>query len=300
MRFPVNILEISKSRKQLLREQEQPLAIQILVEVDTPESLIEFSQALIQPRAAALVEPVLIQNDSMVELLDSADVVIVLVGSGLHATKVLVAEAKRTLTPVVALMDGDDLGSVPESIGLPDTDVLLCADASKAPLAQALGEWLIKHLPKKKLLLANNFPFIRRAVSMEYVKSTALQNAFVGGLVIVPGADLPVMTANQAKMILQIAAAYGETLGLRRSVELLGVVGGGLTMRSIARQAAGIVPALGWAMKGGIAYSGTIAMGYAAIAYFERGDCPGSLKNRFDDLFAKGLAPKDSENSTGG
>jgi len=299
MRVPVNILEISKSRTQLLKEREKPLAIQILVELDTPESLIEFSQALIQPQATALVEPVLIQDDSSAELLDSADVVIVLAGSGFRATKALVAEAKRALIPVVALMD-DDPTAWSESIGLPGTDVLFCTDDSKTSLAEVLGEWLIKHLPSKKLLLAHNFPFMRRAVSIEYVRSTARQNALVGGLVIVPGADLPVMTANQAKMILQIAAAYGETLGLRRSIELLGVIGGGLTMRSIARQAAGLVPALGWAVKGGIAYSGTLAMGYAAIAYFEKGDCPGSLKNRFDDLFAKGLASKDSGNSTGG
>jgi len=39
------------------------------------------------------------------------------------------------------------------------------------------------------------------------------------------------------------------------------------------------VPGFGWAIKGGIAYTGTIAMGMAAIAYFEDGaDLGGVVK----------------------
>ncbi len=38
-----------------------------------------------------------------------------------------------------------------------------------------------------------------------------------------------------------------------------------------ARQVAGLVPAVGWAVKAGVGYAGTWAMGMAAAEYFEHG-----------------------------
>jgi len=82
---------------------------------------------------------------------------------------------------------------------------------------------------------------------------------------------MPIMTANQAKMLMQIAAAFGQRLGPERIKELAAIVGGAFVLRTVARQALGFVPVLGWAVKGGIGYGGTIAMGMASIAYFEQG-----------------------------
>jgi len=56
-----------------------------------------------------------------------------------------------------------------------------------------------------------------------------------------------------------------------RIPEILAVVGAGLGFRTVAREALGFVPGLGWAIKGGIAYVGTKALGKAATAYFEQG-----------------------------
>ena len=82
---------------------------------------------------------------------------------------------------------------------------------------------------------------------------------------------MPLMTANQIKMILQIAAAYGQPLGPERVLELLGVLVNAFIFRNISRQIAGFVPALGWAVKGTMGYLGTQAIGRAAIEYFEGG-----------------------------
>ena len=96
-----------------------------------------------------------------------------------------------------------------------------------------------------------------------------MQNAGIGMVALIPGADMPVMTLNQAKMVLQIAAAYGQKLGRERAMELLCVVGGGFACRTLARQLVSVVPAFGWVVKGGVGFAGTIAMGCATIAYFE-------------------------------
>ena len=83
--------------------------------------------------------------------------------------------------------------------------------------------------------------------------------------------DMPIMTANQAKMVLQIAAAYGHPLSADRVKEIAGVIAGGFVFRGVSRQLAGVIPALGWAVKGTMGYVGTQAIGHAAIEYFEGG-----------------------------
>src|SRR5215213_1607659 len=98
--------------------------------------------------------------------------------------------------------------------------------------------------------LAKGYPPFRRAVCEEITRNNARQNAVIGALPI-PGADMPVMTANQARMVLNLAAGFG--------------------LRALSRQAVKFVPVGGWAASAVIAYAGTVAMGRSTILYFERG-----------------------------
>ena len=119
--------------------------------------------------------------------------------------------------------------------------------------------------------LAQLLPSIRRTYCDHVVLTNAGQNGVIGVVVIIPGADMPAMTANQIRMVLKIAHAYGEELTIDRAVEILSVVGVGFVLRMVARQALDFVPGFGWAVKGAVGFSGTIALGQAAIAYFESG-----------------------------
>ena len=118
--------------------------------------------------------------------------------------------------------------------------------------------------------LGRAYPLFRKAACEEVIRKNARQNAVIGALPI-PGADMPVMTANQARMVLHIAAAYGEELSLERARELVGVVAAGFGLRALARQFAKLIPIGGWAAAAGIGYAGTVAMGRATVLYFERG-----------------------------
>ena len=118
--------------------------------------------------------------------------------------------------------------------------------------------------------LAKGYPAFRWTVCEEIIRNNARQNAVIGALPI-PGADMPVMTANQARMVLNIAAAFGEELSMERAKELLGVLAAGFGLRALSRQAVKLVPVGGWAASAVIAYSGTVAMGRSSILYFERG-----------------------------
>jgi uncharacterized protein (DUF697 family) len=119
--------------------------------------------------------------------------------------------------------------------------------------------------------LAARLPVLREAVVDAIVRRFARQNGVLGVAIFIPGADFPVLTLNQLRMVFRIAAAHGEQIDRERIPELLAVVGAGLGFRTVAREALGFVPGLGWAIKGGIAYVGTKALGKAATAYFEQG-----------------------------
>jgi uncharacterized protein (DUF697 family) len=118
--------------------------------------------------------------------------------------------------------------------------------------------------------LAKAYPALRRAACERIIRQNARQNAVVG-LLPIPGADMPVMTANQARMVLHIAAAYDVELSFQRARELLGVLAAGLGLRALTRQVVKVVPVGGWLASAAIGYAGTIAMGRSAMLYFERG-----------------------------
>ncbi len=131
--------------------------------------------------------------------------------------------------------------------------------------------WIVDALDDDYLVpLAKGYPVFRRTVCEQIVRKNARENAVIGALPI-PGADMPVMTANQGRMVLNIAAAYGEELSLERARELLGVLGAGFGLRALTRQVVKLIPFGGWAAAAAIGYAGTVAMGRATVLYFERG-----------------------------
>ena len=159
------------------------------------------------------------------------------------------------------------------------SEPIVLTNEAKARLDVRMGQWIASACTDARLAFALAFPFVRRPLSVEAVYATSAQNAGVGLVIFIPGADMPIMTLNQAKMLLQIAAAYGKPLDEDRVKELACVVGGAFACRSIARQLVAIVPAAGWAVKAGIGYAGTFAMGKAAIEYFEGGGEVAGLAN---------------------
>ncbi|MBA3611294.1 MAG: DUF697 domain-containing protein, partial [Rubrobacter sp.] len=152
-----------------------------------------------------------------------------------------------------------------------DPDEVLLSTITEQAIRDELAPAIVRALDEDYLVpLAKGYPLLRQAVCEWLVRNNAQENAFIGALPI-PGADMPVMTANQGRMVLQIAAAYGEKLSMERARELIGVLAAGFGMRALARQVVKIVPVGGWAASAALGYAGTIALGRATILYFERG-----------------------------
>ena len=158
-----------------------------------------------------------------------------------------------------------------------DLYAVVCASSPDA-LPSKLAKWLSGHV-ENNIALAANFAFCREAVVDSLMGACAVENAAVGAISFIPGSDFPLMTASQAKLALDIAAAYGCGLHPSRAAELAGVVGLGLVYRSVARTAAGLVPGFGWALKGAMGYAGTVATAKAVQARFEAEGKLGERRN---------------------
>ena len=268
--MPVDIRALYDAGKRLKEDRERPVRIAVLVEVDAPDSLVEAARHELHPKTAnGIVDVSVIEPGSVLRVDSKADAAIVLIGSGSHAGATLQELRARAIpTAVVALRE--ERGVLARLLGHPENDTIVGTDASEV-IRGPLAGWAMTRLEKLRTPLGHNFEFVRRSVAKEIVKAAAWQNAVIGVVVFIPGADMPLMTLNQGRMLLQIAAAYGQSLDTERIKELGAVVAGGFLLRTFAREMVGLVPGFGWAVKGGIAYSGTMAMGTAAITYFEEG-----------------------------
>jgi uncharacterized protein (DUF697 family) len=172
--------------------------------------------------------------------------------------------ARRARVPVIAVVAGP-VGDAPIPYVLA-TDVVPVKAGQGFRLetiAQALGE--------HGAPLAGRVPLLRRAVAEQLVESFARKNGLVGAAVFIPGADFPLLALNEIRLMLRLAQAYGEEAGVERLPELVATVGAGLGLRALARELLGFVTVAGWALKGGVAYGGTRALGEAARARFELG-----------------------------
>jgi uncharacterized protein (DUF697 family) len=174
--------------------------------------------------------------------------------------------AHKARVPIVAVLAGPGLDDhVPYVLA---TDVVK-TEAGAGFDVDEIARVVAVKLVEEGTPLAARLPVLRDAVVDLLVERFARVNGTVGALVFIPGADMPLITLNQIRMVLRIAHAHGVGVGQERAPEVLAVLGSGFALRTLARQAVGIVPFAGWAVKAGIAYGGTKALGEAAKRYYE-------------------------------
>jgi uncharacterized protein (DUF697 family) len=172
--------------------------------------------------------------------------------------------ARRSRVPIVVVAFDDS--TLPYVLA---TDVVRVGPGERMPVDR-IAAAVAARLGGSGAPLAGRLPALRGAVCDRIVGSFARKNGIVGAAVFVPGADLPVLALNQVRMLLLLDQAYGLELDPReRLPEILATVGAGLGLRTIARELLDFLPVAGWAVKGGVAYAGTRALGEAAVRRLE-------------------------------
>lgn len=195
---------------------------------------------------------------------DAAVLVRVLGGAPTEEDERKLREAKRAKVPVVAVQTGTEVFDVPYVLA---TDVVTCRPGAGFPVEE-IAAAVAARLGEGGTALAARLPVVRKQVCDGMIERFSRQNGIVGAAFFVPGADFTVLTLNQIRLVLRLAAAHGVEVDQNRLPEVLATLGAGFGFRALARQVLGVIPVAGWVVKGGIAYAGTRALGEAAQFYF--------------------------------
>jgi uncharacterized protein (DUF697 family) len=154
--------------------------------------------------------------------------------------------------------------------------------------------------PERRVGLARQIPALRPRVFSALIDETARANAgyalSTGLAEIIPLLDIPlaigdmvVLSKNQLMMSYRIALAAGKTGQPRELIgEIIGVLGGGLIFRQLARQLVGLFPVIGLVPKVAVAYGGTWAIGRAVVLWATEGRT--LTAGRLRQLSREGLA----------
>lgn len=178
--------------------------------------------------------------------------------------------AQRNMRKAEVILTVSDAAIAPSGKAVEDVGEIPLPPPGAVSIEE-LAPRIVKALDEEYLVpVAKAYPPLRRAACERVIRKNARENAVIG-LLPIPGADMPVMTANQARMVLHLAAAYGEELSFQRARELVGVLAAGFGLRALTRQVVKVVPVGGWATAAAIGYAGTVAMGRSTMLYFERG-----------------------------
>jgi uncharacterized protein (DUF697 family) len=157
---------------------------------------------------------------------------------------------------------------------------------AREPLRTRFFPHLVESARGVEIAVGRNLPVLRETVAAKLTRDAAnnalkvaLASAVVDhiplvGIVLGPFAsagDMVAITGIQVMLMLHIEAAYGQDPDMQRTWQLLPVIGGGFGWRTLARELVGFVPLAGIAIKGAIAYAGTIVVGEGVTFFHEHG-----------------------------
>jgi len=142
--------------------------------------------------------------------------------------------------------------------------------AQQGSFQKNLQSKIIQELADKKLALGRLMPGLREPVASQIIAANCKQNSLIAAAVFMPGADMPILTLNQMKMVVELAALYDKKLSVDRVKELLATLGSGYLFRSLARQMLGFLSWPGFILKSAVAFAGTKTMGKAVCEYYKK------------------------------
>lgn len=190
--------------------------------------------------------------------------------------------------PVLAVtVDPEAPSSGPPALPAPGTHAEYVVQAiAKEPLRGRVFPHIVEASKGVEIAVGRRLPPLRETVAAKLTRdaaNNALKVALASAVVdhipvvgIVLGAfasagDMVAITGIQMMLLLHIQAAYGKDPDVQRMWQLLPVIGGGFGWRTLARELVGFVPVAGIAIKGAIAYAGTIVVGEGVTFFLEHG-----------------------------
>jgi len=181
------------------------------------------------------------------------------------------------------------------------TEVAIMLEAfGVIPVSAKTGENIVEELlpaiieasPEAALVIGRELPKFRRASAQRIIRNSTVLS-LAAGLEPIPFVDIPILLGIQVRLVLSLAALYGEKLdstdAMLHARELVATMAGGLGMRFLAEQAAKAVPFGGDFVAGAIAGATTWSIGEVALEYYESGKhlAPGRVRQLYGEFYQR-------------
>ncbi len=167
---------------------------------------------------------------------------------------------------------GGDQFATEVAVALDAPGVIPISARTGANVAEELIPEIIEASPEAALAIGRELPVYRHEAAQRIIRNAMLLS-FAAGLEPIPFVDIPILLGTQVRLVLRLAALYGETMdsadAMKHARELIATVVSGLGMRYLAEQAAKLVPFGGDFIAGVIAAAATWSIGQVALEYYE-------------------------------
>lgn len=150
-----------------------------------------------------------------------------------------------------------------------------------------LINWLYVFSEDKSVSFATKFPFLRSHIANNIISECAIENAAIGAIPILPSADMPLMTLNQVRMLLQLAAIYGYEVNEDRVLDILVIVASAFGLKYVSNSVKNYSPIPGFIVDCGVGLTGTALLGGIAKEYFANGYAIDGLIEKCKTFFKK-------------
>jgi len=159
-------------------------------------------------------------------------------------------------------------------------------------IAEELIPAMIEASPEAALVIGHELPAYRRSAAQRIIRNATLLS-LAAGIEPIPLIDIPILLGIQIRLVLRLAALYGEPLdsanAMKHARELIATMVGGLGLRFLAEQAAKAVPFGGDFVAGAIAGAATWSIGEVALEYYEGGKQlnPHRMRQLYTDIYRR-------------
>lgn len=150
-----------------------------------------------------------------------------------------------------------------------------------------LADFAYRASETMEIAYAQMFPFLRGRIADNIIYTCSLENGGIGIIKILPGADMPLMTINQIRMLLQLAAVYGYKINEDRVLEIISIVAAAFGMRYISNKVKKSAPIPKFIVDGTFGVSATVVLGNLAKEYFASGLAIDGLVDKCKAFFTK-------------
>jgi small GTP-binding protein len=243
-------------------------------------------------------------SDEIQSGLDQASVIVFLIDAtrGLQSIdREIYEQMKKLKKPIIVAVNkvdtlkgreiGDELATE-IAIKLSVVGVIPISGKTGENIAEELLPTMIEASPEAALVIGHELPAYRRSAAQRIIRNATLVS-LAAGIEPIPLIDIPILLGTQIRLVLRLAALYGEPIGaanvMLHTRALISTMAGGLGFRLLAEQAAKAVPFGGDFVAGAIAGAATWSMGQVALEYYDSGKQinPRSLRRLYTDFYRR-------------